>query len=98
MQDVVILNKIDLISHEDSESGTSDAVEELEKEIHDINSLATIIRSVRCQVDLCKILDRQAYGAQVSKTYCIYPSCILLQIELKLIFVILFITVRILLI
>ncbi|KAG1341975.1 putative Cobalamin (Vitamin B12) biosynthesis CobW-like, C-terminal [Cocos nucifera] len=62
--DVVILNKIDLISREDSEPGTSDALHDLEKEIHNINSLATIIRSLHCQVDLCKILDRQAYGAK----------------------------------
>ncbi|XP_073103722.1 uncharacterized protein [Elaeis guineensis] len=62
--DVVILNKIDLISREDGVPGTSDALDDLEKEIHNINALATIIRSLRCQVDLCKILDRQAYGAK----------------------------------
>ncbi|KAJ7943359.1 COBW domain-containing protein 1 [Quillaja saponaria] len=55
--DVVILNKVDVISPECS-GGT---LEELEKEIHNINSLADIIHSVRCQVDLSKILDRQAY-------------------------------------
>ncbi|XP_057481664.1 uncharacterized protein LOC130768606 isoform X1 [Actinidia eriantha] len=55
--DVVILNKVDLVSSEDSES----ALEELEKEIRNINSLANIIRSVRCQVDLSKILNCSAY-------------------------------------
>lgn len=58
----MILNKIDLVSQE---YGTSTLLEELEKEIYNINSLTTIIRTVRCQVDLCKILDRQAYGAKV---------------------------------
>ncbi|KAG2707006.1 hypothetical protein I3843_05G116100 [Carya illinoinensis] len=57
--DVVILNKVDLVSPE----GCGGGLEELEKEIHDINSLASIIRSVRCQVDLPKILNRRAYDA-----------------------------------
>ncbi|KAL8097658.1 uncharacterized protein LOC141682808 [Apium graveolens] len=57
--DVIILNKVDLVSPDDSKS----VVEELEKEIHTINSLATIIRSVRCQVDLSSILDCHAYDA-----------------------------------
>ncbi|CAO2830225.1 unnamed protein product [Amaranthus hypochondriacus] len=57
--DVVILNKVDLISQEHPE-GT---LESLEKEIHKINSLANIIHSVRCQVDLSKILDCYAYDA-----------------------------------
>ncbi|XP_057531058.1 uncharacterized protein LOC130809346 isoform X1 [Amaranthus tricolor] len=57
--DVVILNKVDLISQEHPE-GT---LESLEKEIHKINSLANIIHSVRCQVDLSKILDCHAYDA-----------------------------------
>lgn len=57
--DVVILNKVDLISPEDPE-GT---LEDLEKEIHKINSLAKIIHSVRCQVDLSEILDCNAYDA-----------------------------------
>ncbi|XP_042412740.1 COBW domain-containing protein 1-like [Zingiber officinale] len=59
--DVVILNKIDLVSQE---YGTSTLLEELEKEIYNINSFTNIIRTVRCQVDLCKILDRHAYGAK----------------------------------
>ncbi|WRX13276.1 CobW/HypB/UreG [Theobroma cacao] len=58
--DVVILNKVDLVSPEGSE-GT---VEELENEIHSINSLANVIHSVRCQVDLSQILNRQAYDAK----------------------------------
>lgn len=58
----MILNKIDLVSSD--YSGV--ALEDLEKDIHKINSLATIIRSVRCQVDLSMILDRRAYDATVS--------------------------------
>ncbi|GMY25867.1 COBW domain-containing protein 1 [Fagus crenata] len=57
--DVVILNKVDLVSPE----GSGGVLEELEKEIHNINSLASIIRSVRCQVDLPKILNCRAYDA-----------------------------------
>lgn len=57
--DVVILNKVDLVSPEES----GGVLEELEKEIHNINSLANIIHSVRCQVDLSKILDCRAYDA-----------------------------------
>ncbi|KAK4765763.1 hypothetical protein SAY86_026853 [Trapa natans] len=56
--DVVILNKVDMVLSE----GT-DTLEGLEKEIHNINSIAEIIRSVRCQVDLSKILDRRAYDS-----------------------------------
>ncbi|KAF8378785.1 hypothetical protein HHK36_030134 [Tetracentron sinense] len=57
--DVVILNKVDLVSPEDS----GGVLEELEKEIHSINSLANIIRCIRCQVDLSKILHCHAYDA-----------------------------------
>jgi len=57
--DIVILNKVDLVSPE----GSGGVLEELEKEIHNINSLASIIRSVRCQVDLPKILNCRAYEA-----------------------------------
>ncbi|BFG16797.1 hypothetical protein CerSpe_030710 [Prunus speciosa] len=57
--DVIILNKVDLVSPE----GSADFLEELEKEIHSINSLASIIRSVRGQVDLSNILDCRAYDA-----------------------------------
>ncbi|KAI3733755.1 hypothetical protein L6452_13211 [Arctium lappa] len=53
--DVVILNKIDLVS--------PDALEELEKEIHNINSLANIVHSVRCQVDMSIVLNCSAYDA-----------------------------------
>ncbi|CAN1295662.1 Zinc-regulated GTPase metalloprotein activator 1 [Linum perenne] len=56
--DVVILNKVDLLSSEGS-------LEELEKEIRDINSLASIVRTVRCQVDLTKILECNAYDTAV---------------------------------
>ncbi|KAK6133757.1 hypothetical protein DH2020_032468 [Rehmannia glutinosa] len=60
--DVVILNKVDLVSSDDS----GIALEDLEKDIHNINSLAKIIPSVRCQVDLSMILNCQAYDAKVS--------------------------------
>ncbi|XP_047154975.1 COBW domain-containing protein 1 isoform X2 [Vigna umbellata] len=56
--DIIILNKVDLVSAE-----SSGALEKLEEEIHNINSLAEIIHSVRCQVDLSRILNRQAYDA-----------------------------------
>jgi G3E family GTPase len=58
VQDVVILNKIDLVK---------DSLEDLERHIHDVNALVTVVKSVRCQVDLKKVFDRQAYGAKVSK-------------------------------
>ncbi|XP_011070951.1 COBW domain-containing protein 1 [Sesamum indicum] len=57
--DVVILNKVDLIASDDC----GVVLEDLEKDIHNINSLANIIHSVRCQVDLSKILNRRAYDA-----------------------------------
>jgi G3E family GTPase len=63
-QDIVILNKVDLVSAEGS-----GALKELEAEIHSINSLVEIIHSVRCQVDLSKILNRHAYDTAVSYTY-----------------------------
>lgn len=57
--DVVILNKVDLVA-----SGDSGVVlDDLEKDIHNINSLADIIHSVRCQVDLSMILNRRSYDA-----------------------------------
>uniref|UniRef100_A0A7N0UDT5 CobW C-terminal domain-containing protein n=1 Tax=Kalanchoe fedtschenkoi TaxID=63787 RepID=A0A7N0UDT5_KALFE len=55
--DVVILNKVDLVSSEDLGGG----VEELEKEIHCINSLAWIVPTIRCQVDLSVILNCASY-------------------------------------
>nr|AFK35605.1 unknown [Lotus japonicus] len=54
--DIIILNKVDLVSAEGS-----GALKELEEEIHNINSLVEIIHSVKCQVDLSKILNRHAY-------------------------------------
>jgi G3E family GTPase len=66
----VILNKVDLVSPE----GSGGVLEELEKEIHNINSLASIIRSVRCQVDLPKILNCRAYDATVSHTSLCFSS------------------------
>jgi G3E family GTPase len=68
--DVVILNKVDLVSPE----GSGGVLEELEKEIHNINSLASIIRSVRCQVDLPKILNCRAYDATVSHASLCFSS------------------------
>lgn len=60
--DVVILNKIDLISSEDPTS----TIAELEEEILKINSLVKIIHSVRCQVDVSKILNCRAYEASAT--------------------------------
>ena len=54
-----------MVSPEDS----ANFLEELEKEIHSINSLASIIRSVRGQVDLSNILDCRAYDATVSHAH-----------------------------
>ncbi|XP_058777387.1 uncharacterized protein LOC131651722 [Vicia villosa] len=59
--DIVILNKVDLVSAEGSR-----ALEELEEEIHNINSLVEIIHSVRCQVDSSKILNRHAYDTNTA--------------------------------
>lgn len=64
LQDIVILNKIDLIS---AEKETTE-LEDLKMKIHGINSLATIICTTRCQVDLDKILNHESYGGKVSKT------------------------------
>ncbi|XP_020572887.1 COBW domain-containing protein 1 [Phalaenopsis equestris] len=62
--DVVILNKIDLILQENRcGDSITESLEDIEKRIHSINSLATILQTVRCQVDLHEILDRKAYGA-----------------------------------
>lgn len=55
--DVVILNKIDLVKEN---------LEDLERQIHEVNALVTVVRSVRCQVDLNKVFDQQAYGAKNS--------------------------------
>ncbi|KAJ6689930.1 hypothetical protein OIU85_006240 [Salix viminalis] len=60
--DVIILNKVDLVSS----GGSGEALKELENEIHKINSLADIIHSVRCQVDLSKILNCRAYDSKHS--------------------------------
>lgn len=64
----MILNKVDLILLENSHSDLiTDRLEDLRKEIHGINSLATVLQAVHCQVDLHEILDRRAYGANVSE-------------------------------
>ena len=62
-----------------SPGGSEGALEELENEIHSINSLANIIRSVRCEVDLSQILNRQAYDAMVSPTKLSHHSLHLLR-------------------
>jgi G3E family GTPase len=64
--DTIIMNKVDLISQEESD--------ELEKEIHSINSLANVIRSVRCQVDLSNILNCQAYDSTVKSLKLLFSS------------------------
>ncbi|EPS58068.1 hypothetical protein M569_16748, partial [Genlisea aurea] len=58
--DIVILNKVDLLSSDDSGS----ALKLLEQDIRKINSLADIIHSVRCEVDLPVILNCRAYDAK----------------------------------
>lgn len=63
---MIILNKIDLVSQDESGPLTSDILKDLEEELRGINSIAKIIRSVRCQVDLCNILDYRAYDAKVT--------------------------------
>ncbi|GJN11133.1 hypothetical protein PR202_ga29302 [Eleusine coracana subsp. coracana] len=65
-EDVVILNKIDLVK---------DDLEDLERHIHDVNALVTVVKSVRCQVDLNKVFNRQAYGAKaVREVYEVVPA------------------------
>ncbi|KAL3636205.1 hypothetical protein CASFOL_020752 [Castilleja foliolosa] len=64
--DVVILNKVDLLVSSD-ESGVD--LEDLENDIRNINSLAKIIRSVRCHVDFSVILNCQAYDATSHATH-----------------------------
>ncbi|XP_024377296.1 uncharacterized protein [Physcomitrium patens] len=56
--DVVLLNKVDLVS------GGMVEVEDLEARIHNINGLVKIVRSVRCQVDLKDVFERRAYKSQ----------------------------------
>ncbi|KAJ4791583.1 COBW domain-containing protein 1 [Rhynchospora pubera] len=58
--DIVILNKIDLISEEKEAT----QVENLKRKIHGINSLAVVICTTRCQVDLNKILNRESYSGE----------------------------------
>lgn len=59
IQDVVLLNKVDLVN-----GGTME-IEDLEAQIHNINGLVKIVRSERCQVDLKDVFERRAYKAQV---------------------------------
>ncbi|KAB5538464.1 hypothetical protein DKX38_015997 [Salix brachista] len=46
--------------------GSGEALKELENEIHKINSLASMIHSVQCQVDFSKTLNGQAYDSKAS--------------------------------
>lgn len=62
VQDVVLLNKIDLVI------GGEAAVKELESRIFHINALAKVVHSVRCQVDLKDILECRAYEVQVRQS------------------------------
>lgn len=62
--DVVLLNKVDLIVEEHEGIAQSVVLEDLKGEIQNINSLARIICTVRCQVDLHDILDCKAYDAK----------------------------------
>lgn len=60
-QDVVILNKTDLVK---DESGHS-TLEKIEREIKSINGMVKIVHSERCRVDLDDVLDCKAYGIKV---------------------------------
>ncbi|XP_031492776.1 uncharacterized protein LOC116259216 isoform X2 [Nymphaea colorata] len=60
--DVVILNKVDLVSEENVGIISSNVIEDLEKEISTINSIACVVRTVHCQVDLNYIFDCKAYN------------------------------------
>lgn len=62
--DVVLLNKIDLIVEEHEGIAQSVVLEDLKGKIQNINSLARIICTVRCQVDLHDILDCKAYDVK----------------------------------
>lgn len=62
--DVVLLNKVDLIVEEHEGIAQSQVLENLKMEIQNINSLARIICTVRCQVDLNDILDCKAYDSK----------------------------------
>lgn len=57
--DIVILNKIDGLQMEDETSGSK--IMEIEKEIRQINSLARIVRSVHCDIDVNDILESKSY-------------------------------------
>jgi len=69
IQDVVLLNKVDLVT------GGSAEVEDLEAQIHRINGLVKIVRSERCQVDLKDVFERRAYKAQVQSSLPRWICC-----------------------
>ncbi|GLJ44768.1 hypothetical protein SUGI_0941600 [Cryptomeria japonica] len=62
--DVILLNKVDLIVEEHVDIEKSNVVDALKRDIQNINSLAHIMCSVRCHVDLNLILERKAYDAK----------------------------------
>ena len=68
VQDIVLLNKIDLVI------GGVAAVAELEMQIHNINALVKIVQSERCQVDLDVLLKQRAYEVQVREKLSCFSS------------------------
>lgn len=56
VQDVVVLNKVDLVPGE---------LADVEAQIRKINALVKIVHSVRCQLNLKDILDRRSFDVQV---------------------------------
>ena len=64
LQDVVIVNKIDSLGKVD-ECSISQGISDLENEIHQINSLAKIVRTEHCRVNWSEILECRAYDREV---------------------------------
>lgn len=61
--DIVIINKVDVLEAKD-ESSISTLLSAIETEIFQINSLAKIVHSVRCNVNLDEILYCNAYDVK----------------------------------
>ena len=64
LQDVVIVNKIDSLGKVD-EGSIAQRISDLENEIHQINSLAKIVRTEHCRVNWREILECRAYDREV---------------------------------
>ena len=64
LQDVVIVNKIDSLGKVD-EGSIAQRISDLENEIHQINSLAKIVRTEHCRVNWSEILECRAYDKEV---------------------------------